>query len=219
MPETTLHTAAELVELARRQLGKPYIYGIEVRLDDPDPRAFDCSELIQWLYAQVGCSITDGAWLQYAATVPIRPDDARPGDLVFLRNNPARPDDIGHVGMVAGYGAHAAIVEARGRLWGVTDKRTLATWRDRSDFAGVRRYYPRLSLLWETQPAPSRPVLRLGSRGESVKTLQSRLGVRPTGWFGPVTRRKVRAYQRAHGLVADGVVGPLTWAALGQSAA
>jgi peptidoglycan hydrolase-like protein with peptidoglycan-binding domain len=34
------------------------------------------------------------------------------------------------------------------------------------------------------------------------------------GEFGPITRRAVLAFQRAHGLVADGVVGRRTWGAL-----
>ena len=34
------------------------------------------------------------------------------------------------------------------------------------------------------------------------------------GHFGPKSEKATVAYQIAHGLTADGVVGPLTWAAL-----
>jgi hypothetical protein len=34
------------------------------------------------------------------------------------------------------------------------------------------------------------------------------------GWYGPGTERTVRAWQRAHGLIADGIAGPRTQAAL-----
>lgn len=47
-------TAKEFVEVAKTQLGKPYIYGAEVRPDDPDPPAFDCSEFVGWAARQAG---------------------------------------------------------------------------------------------------------------------------------------------------------------------
>jgi hypothetical protein len=53
------------------------------------------------------------------------------------------------------------------------------------------------------------------TRGPSVRLLQRRLGVSVDGVFGPGTFRAVRRFQRAHALIADGVVGPATWAALG----
>ncbi len=67
---------------------------------------------------------------------------------------------------------------------------------------------------------PTRPTLRLGSTGSYVRTLQSKLSALGyyTGAidriFGNKTLTAVRNFQRAYGLVADGVVGPLTWAAL-----
>jgi peptidoglycan hydrolase-like protein with peptidoglycan-binding domain len=62
-------------------------------------------------------------------------------------------------------------------------------------------------------------ALRYGARGEDVKTLQTWLSevgypVPTTGWFGPMTRRKVKAFQAAHGLRASGVAGARTVAAL-----
>ena len=57
-------------------------------------------------------------------------------------------------------------------------------------------------------------VLRIGSRGEDVKTLQRILNLADDGIFGPVTDEAVRAFQAEHGLGIDGVVGTQTWAAL-----
>lgn len=57
-------------------------------------------------------------------------------------------------------------------------------------------------------------LLKLGSEGEDVKKLQSKLGVDPIGKFGPKTDAAVKAWQSANGLTADGIVGPSTWSKL-----
>jgi peptidoglycan hydrolase-like protein with peptidoglycan-binding domain len=59
-----------------------------------------------------------------------------------------------------------------------------------------------------------RPTLRRGMTGELTKQVQAKVGVPTTGNFGPKTEAAVRAFQRAHGLVPDGIVGPKTWRAL-----
>ena len=53
--------------------------------------------------------------------------------------------------------------------------------------------------------------------GPDVEAVQRIVGVTPDGVFGPVTERAVRVWQHGHRLVADGVVGPLTRAAMGLS--
>lgn len=61
----------------------------------------------------------------------------------------------------------------------------------------------------------SRPTLRRGESGQFVTELQQRLGM-PDGpaVFGPKTEAAVRAFQRQHGMVPDGIVGPKTWEAI-----
>ncbi len=57
-------------------------------------------------------------------------------------------------------------------------------------------------------------LLGRGSRGEPVAEVQRRLGITADQDFGPVTESAVRSFQAGAGLVADGIVGPLTWSAL-----
>jgi murein DD-endopeptidase MepM/ murein hydrolase activator NlpD len=62
-------------------------------------------------------------------------------------------------------------------------------------------------------------TLKRGMRGSDVRQLQATLGdlgyaVFATGRFGPLTKLRVRRFQRDHGLVADGIVGHQTVAAL-----
>lgn len=58
-------------------------------------------------------------------------------------------------------------------------------------------------------------TLKQGSRGEEVKQIQAYLGLYVDGNFGPKTHGKVCEWQHNNGLTVDGVVGPLTWNAMG----
>ena len=58
-------------------------------------------------------------------------------------------------------------------------------------------------------------ILKLGSKGDQVKTLQRFLKLNDDGDFGPKTDVAVKAWQKSNGLTADGVVGPKTWDAMG----
>lgn len=58
-------------------------------------------------------------------------------------------------------------------------------------------------------------TIKLGSRGNDVKSLQERLNLIKDGIFGPITQEAVKVFQSSNGLVPDGIVGPKTWSKLG----
>lgn len=58
-------------------------------------------------------------------------------------------------------------------------------------------------------------VLRKGDKGKAVKDLQEFLEITADGDFGPGTEAAVKKWQAENGLVADGIVGPKTWDAMG----
>jgi len=70
--------------------------------------------------------------------------------------------------------------------------------------------------------AQERPMLRLGSTGDAVLVLEQRLtelGYQldtPDTTFGPDTRTAVITLQTTANIDRDGIVGPITWAALDQ---
>lgn len=64
-----------------------------------------------------------------------------------------------------------------------------------------------------------RATLRRGASGPLVEELQALLGVASDGEFGGRTEAAVREFQRAAGLVPDGIVGPKSWAALDRRVA
>ncbi|UYY76639.1 N-acetylmuramoyl-L-alanine amidase [Sphingomonas sp. R1] len=93
------------------------------------------------------------------------------------------------------------------------------------DMAGFRAKV-QLLLSGRTPPPPiaavddrNRPTLRRGMRGDTVRDLQKALGLELDGIFGGATEAAVRAWQRRHGLVPDGIVGPRAWEVLDQPVA
>ncbi|HET7428051.1 MAG TPA: NlpC/P60 family protein [Gaiellales bacterium] len=79
------------VALARAELGVPYVWGGE------SPSGFDCSGLVQYVYARLGVALPRVAADQYRAGRHVSRSDLRAGDLVFF-------DHLGHVGIYMGGG-------------------------------------------------------------------------------------------------------------------
>jgi peptidoglycan hydrolase-like protein with peptidoglycan-binding domain len=70
----------------------------------------------------------------------------------------------------------------------------------------------------EPTSAAARPTLRRPATDDFVKLIQTRLKLDPDGSFGAKTEAAVRAFQRDHQMVPDGIVGPKTWEALDKLA-
>jgi murein L,D-transpeptidase YcbB/YkuD len=56
--------------------------------------------------------------------------------------------------------------------------------------------------------------IKIGSKGDAVKFIQQQLKLVVTGNFEAGTDKAVKALQKKHGLLVDGIVGPKTWAFL-----
>ncbi len=89
-----------VVEIARSQIGKPYVWG-----GASPSTSFDCSGLVQWAYRQIDIVLPRTAQQQFNATARLASDQLQPGDLVFFaRTNPSSVEFITHVGIYAGSG-------------------------------------------------------------------------------------------------------------------
>lgn len=66
----------QVVNLAYSLLGKPYVLGTN------GPDAFDCSGLVQYVYAQVGISVSRSSSTQYYDGVSVQYSEILPGDII-----------------------------------------------------------------------------------------------------------------------------------------
>lgn len=83
-------TSSDIVQLAREQLGKPYVWGAT------GPNSFDCSGLIYYIYhTKKGMNIPRTSTAQGAASTPVSYGNIRPGDIVWR---------TGHIGIYVGGG-------------------------------------------------------------------------------------------------------------------
>lgn len=84
--------ARRVVAAAASRRGSPYRYG------GAGPRAFDCSGLAKWAFAQAGRSIPRTTTAQYRASRKLPRGAKRPGDLIFYYSGAS----VYHVGVYAG---------------------------------------------------------------------------------------------------------------------
>jgi peptidoglycan hydrolase-like protein with peptidoglycan-binding domain len=66
----------------------------------------------------------------------------------------------------------------------------------------------------QSDASASSVTLKPGSRGANVKRLQRKLRVQASGYYGSLTKKAVKRFQKRAGLKPDGVAGPDTLAKL-----
>lgn len=91
-------TARGAIALAQHFLGTPYVWGGE------SPKGFDCSGLLQYIYAAQGVRIPRTTFDQYKAGVRVPRSRLQPGDAVFFAGSDGTATNPGHVGIYIGHG-------------------------------------------------------------------------------------------------------------------
>ena len=86
--DTTRH---RLIAGGKKLIGTPYRYG------GNSPKGFDCSGLVQHVFAEQGFRLPRNSSAQFNALLPVR--DPKPGDLVFFHRGNG---NINHVGIYLG---------------------------------------------------------------------------------------------------------------------
>ena len=173
----------------------------------------DCSGLFVWAYKRHGLSIYHGSDTIYrkytTASKSLVADGIliRPGAAVYQVSDGKRT----HIGLYVGGGK---CIEAKGTRSGVVES-DISAWDEWAELSDVDYE----GMPWERITAAPKS-LRKGDKGPQVTQLQELLNADPRyptkvdGIFGGDTLASVRAFQHDHGLTPDGIVGPLTWAAL-----
>lgn len=95
----------ELLRLIESQYHKPYNRRAWTPLDlyAKDPKDFDCSSFVMWLYFQFGYKLPRVSQDQYTFCDKIKANEVKIGDLFFLSRT-QDPKAVDHVGMYKGSG-------------------------------------------------------------------------------------------------------------------
>ena len=92
----SVSSGSAIVATAKQYLGVPYVWG------GSTPKGFDCSGLVQYVYAKHGISLPRTSKQQWTAGTAISKASLQPGDLVFFANT--YTSGVSHLGIYIGNG-------------------------------------------------------------------------------------------------------------------
>lgn len=188
----------------------------------------DCSGLFAWAFKKLGGYIYHGSntiWDKYCTSkgelIKGKRDDGkelRPGTAIFTHNK--KTGKRGHIGLYIGDGC---VIEASGTINGVIkSKITISKWVEWGELKGVDYESSPEDIITDPEENMTYGTIRKGDKGPVVRYAQELLIKKgyslprygADGDFGNETLSAVKAFQKANGLTADGVIGSRTWAKL-----
>ena len=111
--------------------------GVPYRLGGSDPTGFDCSGLVQYVFAQYGVAVPRVVEEQWEIGNNVGPSDIKPGDLIFF-NTKKRGGGVSHVAIAID---QTSFVHAPNST-GVVRVETLGSSYWGSRYVGARRIAP-----------------------------------------------------------------------------
>jgi peptidoglycan endopeptidase LytE len=111
--------------------------GVPYRPGGADPGGFDCSGLVQYVFAQYGIAVPRVVEQQFEVGDTIRPSDIKPGDLIFF-NTKKNGDGASHVAIAIGTDSFVHAPNSTG----VVRVETLSSTYWGSRYVGARRITP-----------------------------------------------------------------------------
>ena len=95
-PAALKTTAEKIIASAKKHIGVPYVWG------GMTPSGFDCSGLVQYVFAENGVNVPRTTALQYKIGTSVSKSNLKPGDLVFFKNTYDAGRTVTHVGIYVG---------------------------------------------------------------------------------------------------------------------
>jgi hypothetical protein len=201
-----------------------------------------CGSFIMWCAKQAGVKVPNtvstvagagafkkmGTWFEADCG-----QSPQPGDILYFDFPGDGVDRISHVGICTHIEADGVVLTIEGN----TSGKKKGSQRNGGEVcAQVRAYKPNkkkvlVSIVgWgrpnysgnevtQEVPVPESPKfpgrIKPGDRGEGVKIVQKALGLKADGIYGPITKKHVIKFQDNHDIVdSNGIIGPKTWAEL-----
>lgn len=238
-------TAAAIIEIARKEVGT-----IEGPKDNETKYGKFmkanflawCGSFVNWCAHQAGVKVPNtvstvsGAAAFKKMKTWFEADcgqTPQPGDILYFDFPGDGVDRISHVGICTGIDSDGVVTTIEGN----TSSKKKGSQRNGGEVCEQVRAFKKnkkgvqVSIVgWGRPnydgnevtaqvPVPEKPVfpgrISPGDKGEGVKIVQRALGLKADGVYGPITRQNVIKFQDNHDIVdSNGIVGPKTWAEL-----